>query len=129
MGRKHEPAYRLVLTNSKNSTKSGKLLEILGNFDARRGEESIFKADKITHWISKGAQTSDTVHNLLASKKIIEGKKINKLPLKKPIIKVESVKVESVKEETQIEEKVETPVLSEDSLSVETAPEVAETTV
>lgn len=87
VGRKHEPAYRLVLTDSKNSTKSGKFLEILGNYDSRRGEKAEFKAEQITHWISKGAQVSDTVHNLLVSKKIIEGKKINVLPRKKPIVK------------------------------------------
>jgi ribosomal protein S16 len=33
------------------------------------------KADRIVHWISMGAQMSDTVNNLLVSKKIIEGKK------------------------------------------------------
>jgi small subunit ribosomal protein S16 len=37
--------------------------------------------------MSKGAKASDTVHNLLISKKIIEGKKINTLPKKKPIVK------------------------------------------
>ena len=102
MGRKHEPAYRLVLTDSKNSTKSGKFLEILGNYDSRRGENAAFKAERITYWISKGAQVSDTVHNLLISKKIIEGKKINKLPLKKLVIKEEiSTEKATLKMETE----------------------------
>ncbi|MES3004531.1 MAG: 30S ribosomal protein S16, partial [Patescibacteria group bacterium] len=87
VGRKAEPVFRLVLTDSKNSTKSGKSLEILGNYDARRGENSVFKADRISHWLSKGAQASGTVHNLLVSKKIVEGKKVNVLPLKKAIVK------------------------------------------
>ncbi len=75
VGRKAEPSFRLVLTDSKNSTKSGKYLENLGNYDARRGEKSEFKADRISYWMSKGAQTSDTVHNLLVSKKLITAKK------------------------------------------------------
>lgn len=87
VGRTHEPSYRLVLTDSKNATKSGKYVESLGSYDARRGEKSEFKADKIKAWIAKGAQLSGTVHNLLVSKKIIEGKKINVLPLKKAIVK------------------------------------------
>ncbi len=87
VGRKAEPSFRLVLTDSKNSTKSGRYLEILGNYDARRGEKAEFKSDRITHWLSKGAQASDTVHNLLITKQIITGKKINTLPLKKPIVK------------------------------------------
>ncbi len=87
VGRTHEPSYRLVLTDSKNATKSGKYVESLGSYDSRRGEKSEFKADKIKAWIAKGAQLTGTVHNLLISKKIIEGKKINVLPLKKAIVK------------------------------------------
>jgi small subunit ribosomal protein S16 len=87
VGRKHEPVFRLVLTDSKNSTKSGRFLEILGNYDSRRGEQAVFNAPRITHWMSQGAQASETVHNLLVTKKIIEGKKINVLPRKKPIAK------------------------------------------
>lgn len=86
VGRKHEPVFRLVLTDSKNSPKSGKFLEILGNFDARRSEKASFNAEKIKSWMSKGAQVSTTVHNLLIDKKIIEGKKINNLPKKSPIV-------------------------------------------
>ena len=86
-GRKHEPTYRLVLADSKASAKSGKYLELLGNYDSRRGEKSEIKADRVLHWISVGAQVSVTVHNLLLDKKIITGKKVNKLPLKKAIKK------------------------------------------
>lgn len=111
VGRKHEPVFRLVLTDSKNSPKSGKFLEILGNFDARRGDKSEFKADRIKHWISNGAQVSDTVHNLLIDKKIIEGKKINKLPKKQAIVKekteTDSPKTSSPSEEATIGEAVE----------------------
>lgn len=86
VGRKHEPVFRLVLTDSKNGPKSGKFLEILGHFDARRAEKAEFKVEKVKHWISKGAKLSDTVHNLLVERKVIEGKKINNLPKKKPIV-------------------------------------------
>lgn len=88
VGRKHEPVFRLVLTDSKNGPKSGKYLEVLGSYDPRR-ENKIeqFKVEEIKHWISKGAQLSDTVHNFLVTKKVIAGKKINALPKKKPIAK------------------------------------------
>ncbi len=87
VGRKHEPVFRLVVIDSHEGPKSGKAVEILGNYDSRRGDESNFKAERIRHWLSAGAQTSGTVHNLLVSKNIIEGKKINVLPKKKPIEK------------------------------------------
>lgn len=37
-----------------------------------------FKIDRIKYWMSVGASISDTVHNLLVSKKLLEGKKIAK---------------------------------------------------
>ncbi|HVS79414.1 MAG TPA: 30S ribosomal protein S16 [Candidatus Paceibacterota bacterium] len=84
-GRKHEPTFRLVVTESQNAAKSGKALEVLGSYDARKTNE-IIHTDRVKHWIEKGAKPSDTVHNLLVSKKIIEGRKVNALPKKKPII-------------------------------------------
>ena len=86
VGRKHEPVFRLVLTDSQNSTKSCKFLEILGNYDSRKKDGAEFNNDKIKYWISKGAQLSTTVHNLLIDRKVIGGKKINALPRKTPIV-------------------------------------------
>lgn len=87
VGRKHEPTFRVVLTDSQNSTKSGRMLEVLGSHDPRHKEKTALDADRIKYWISKGAKVTDTMHNMLVSKKIIEGKKINVLPRKTPIKK------------------------------------------
>lgn len=78
VGKKHDPSFRVVLTDSKNSTKSGKFLEILGSYDARKGEPHL-EVEKIKHWISKGAQPTETLHNLLVDVKILTGKKKNVL--------------------------------------------------
>lgn len=88
VGRKHEPTFRLVLTDSKNGPKSGKYLEVLGSYDPRR-ENKIeqFKVEEIKKRIAQGAQLSDTVHNFLITKKVISGKKVNALPKKKAIVK------------------------------------------
>ncbi|MDP3962271.1 MAG: 30S ribosomal protein S16 [bacterium] len=88
VGRKHEPTFRLVLTDSKNGPKSGKYIEVLGSYDPRKDNKvEQFKIEKIKYWISKGAQLSGTVHNFLVTRKVIEGKKINVLPKKRPIVK------------------------------------------
>lgn len=86
VGRVNVAAFRLLLTDSKNSTKSGKFLEILGSYDPVHNIKEV-KADRVKYWMSQGAQLSDTVHNWLIDKKVIPGKKINNLPLKKPIVK------------------------------------------
>lgn len=80
VGRKHEPIFRLVLTDSKNGPKSGKFLEILGSYDSRKGEKAVFNTEKINYWISKGAQTSNTVHNILVDKGISKLPKKSVLP-------------------------------------------------
>lgn len=145
MGRKGEPAFRLVLTDSQNSTKSGRFKEILGSYDPRKTTD-ILDAEKIKYWISKGAQPTDTVHNLLITHGVIEGKKRNVLPKKTPPVKeeapaeeapaeaveaatedvaapveTEEVPTESVTEETVEEPKVE-EVSTEESAPVEENP-------
>ena len=83
----------MLVLDSKRGPKSGSYLELLGNYDARTDHVEL-KAERIKHWMSKGAQVSDTVHNLLVSNKIIDGKKRNVLP-KKTVAKVEEPKVET----------------------------------
>ena len=107
VGRKHEPVFRIVLTDSKNAPKSGKFLEVLGYYDARKEDRGEFKLERIQHWMRNGAQLSNTIHNFLIDKKAIEGKKINVLPKKTPIIKEVVASAESSSEPKKEEEKKE----------------------
>ena len=95
IGRKNDPAFRVVLTDSKNSTKSGRFLEILGTYDpkvADKKNRTNFIDDRIKYWLSKGAKLSDTMHNFLVHNKVIEGKKINVMPKKRPTVKRKELK-------------------------------------
>jgi len=95
IGRKNDPTFRAVLTDSKNSTKSGRFLEILGTYNPRMNnvtQERNFMTDRIKYWITKGAKCSDTMHNFLVQDKIISGKKVNVLPKKKPTKKRKELK-------------------------------------
>ena len=82
VGKKHDPSFRVVLTDSKNSTKSGRYKEVLGHYDPRKGK-TVLEADKIKHWLSVGAKATVTMHNILVNNKIVEGKKISAMPKKK----------------------------------------------
>jgi small subunit ribosomal protein S16 len=97
-GRKNVPTFRIVLTDSKNSTKSGKFIEVLGNHDPR-GDKGEVKADKVKYWMSQGAQLTGTLHNLFIKKGIIKGEKVNKLPKNVPQKAPEEVVVEAPKKE------------------------------
>ena len=95
IGRKNDPAFRVVLTDSKNSTKSGRFLEILGTYNPKAIDKKLrtnFVHDRIKYWLTKGVKLSDTMHNFLVNDKIIEGKKINVLPKKKPTQKRKELK-------------------------------------
>ncbi len=91
IGRKNDPAFRVVLTDSKNAAKSGKFLEILGSYNLKSGEV-LFKADRIKYWMTNGAQVSDTVNNFLIQQKIVLGKKKNVLSKKSPTQKRKALK-------------------------------------
>lgn len=82
VGKKHDPSFRIVLTDSKNSTKSGRYTEVLGHYDARGGKTVLVK-DRIKYWLSVGAKASVTLHNILVANKVVEGKKLSAMPKKK----------------------------------------------
>ena len=97
VGRAHEPSFRIVLTDSKFGPKSGKSVEVLGSYDARKGKgTNHVDGEKVKYWISKGAQVSDTVHNFLVDQKVLTGKKINVLP-KNKIINAKKAKEDAAK--------------------------------
>jgi len=85
-GRKHEPTFRVVLTDSKNGPKSGKYLKNLGWYDTRLKNDAVKQLDieEIKYRMSKGAKLSLTLHNFLINQKVITGKKLNALPKKTP---------------------------------------------
>ena len=89
VARKHIPIFRVVLTDSKNSTKSGKYKEVLGTYNLMTDEKRV-DAERVKYWISKGAQPSGTLHNYLVHERIIPGKKINVLPKRRSIKKDQS---------------------------------------
>lgn len=88
VGRRHDPSFRVVVTDSHQGPKSGNYVEMLGSYDPRK-DNPVIQGERVRHWLSQGAQVSDTVHNILVSQKIIEGKKKNVLPKKSPITKKE----------------------------------------
>ena len=64
VGRKKQPSYRLIAAD-RESPRDGKFLEICGFYNPRTEPSTIqFKEDRIYHWMSKGAQPSDSVDKL-----------------------------------------------------------------
>lgn len=81
IGRTNDPSYRVVVTEHTNGPKAGKAVDTVGSYNPK-SKQRVLDADRIKYWISKGAQASGTMHNMLISAGIITGKKINVLPKK-----------------------------------------------
>ncbi len=113
VGRTNDPSFRVVVADSRRSAKSGRYVELIGSYNPRTDAVAI-KADRAKHWLSKGAQASGTVHNLLISNRVIEGKKVNVLPKKTVPKKEEEVKM-----------KAAAPVTEAAAPAAEAAPEAA----
>ena len=90
VGRKNDPYFRLIVTESILKPKTSQFTELIGSYNVKQGVFEA-KSDRVKHWISVGAQVTPTVRNLLISKGVIEGKKVNVLPKKKPVVKKEKV--------------------------------------
>ena len=83
VGRKHDPTFRVVVTEKARGPRSGRSIEVLGFYDARSGKRSL-KPERISYWLGEGAKLSATVHNFLVDAKLIDAKKINALPKTRP---------------------------------------------
>lgn len=77
VGKKKQPSFKIVVTDSRRPPKAGRFVEEVGFYNPMT-KEKVLRQERVKHWLDKGAQPSATVHNLLISSKILEGKKIAK---------------------------------------------------
>ncbi|OQX62106.1 MAG: 30S ribosomal protein S16 [Anaerolinea sp. 4484_236] len=65
IGAKHQPAYRFVAAD-KEDPRDGRFLEILGDYNPRTEPPTVrVKEDRIYHWLSVGAQPSESALQVL----------------------------------------------------------------
>jgi len=67
MGAKKSPAYRVVV-KEKLSKRDGAYLENVGTYNPTRNPAEVkLNLERITYWIERGAQPTDTVRQLIKS--------------------------------------------------------------
>lgn len=76
IGRKNDPAFRIVVSEKARHPQAGNPLQVVGSYNPKT-KHTIIDEERVKHWLSKGAQASGTVNNLLITKGIVEGKKTN----------------------------------------------------
>ena len=133
VGKKNQPAFKLVVTEKTRPPRGGRFLEELGYYNPITKDRSV-NAERTKHWISVGAQLSATVHNLLVAEKVIEGDKIAvhaKSKKKEEPAKAASPVAEATpeqpaqegSEETKPEEPVQEEIKAEETPQEEPEPE------
>lgn len=116
LGKKNHKLFRVIITE-KGRDPYGRALEVLGSYDQYKKNLQV-KGERVNYWISKGAQMTPTVNNLMITNNIVEGDKI--VPKKK-------VKV-SKKREDQLKAKADKRKAAEEAAkpAPEAAPAVSE---
>jgi len=87
-GRKKQPFFRIIILE-KTKDPRGDFLEDLG-FHNPFTKETSLKSERIKYWLSKGAQPTGSVHNLLIAQGIIKDEKVK-------VTKVNQKKIEKKK--------------------------------
>jgi small subunit ribosomal protein S16 len=68
VGAKHQASYRIVAAD-KESPRDGRFLEILGHYNPRTQPASVEVDEaRLFHWLSRGAQPSESVRQVLRSR-------------------------------------------------------------
>ncbi len=145
VGKTNSPHYRVVVADKKRAVK-GKFIEIIGHYSpTSTPRDLVIKKDRATFWMGQGAQTSDTVRNLMVDLGILEEKVNKKFSKeftkkqikegvdKKPVVaevkeEAEAVVTEAPAEETEVAVEVETPVVEEKAPEAEPEKTEVETT-
>ena len=75
IGKNKHPSYRIIVSEKKKDPHAGHL-EILGVYNPSVAPKIIdIKKDRVTYWLSVGAQPSSTLHNLFIQCGLTTGKK------------------------------------------------------
>jgi small subunit ribosomal protein S16 len=79
-GSKKKPTYRVVVADSR-SPRDGRFVEIIGYYNPRT-EPVTFNVheDRVQHWLSVGAQPTDTVQKLLKNSGTLERLSVSNAP-------------------------------------------------
>ena len=71
-GKRNQPSYRVVVAD-KPAPRDGRFIENLGHYNPLTDPVTLeVKKDRVEHWMSLGAQPTETVHRLLYKHGIIE---------------------------------------------------------
>ncbi len=122
VGRKHQPSYRIVVAE-RRSKMAAPPVEDLGSYHPETKKIAV-KKERISYWMSIGAQPTVTAHNLFVAQGVISSsKKAVKMP--KPVAAAEEPAKEPAAAEQAEVPNVEQPAEVSGDSGVEAAQQAA----
>jgi small subunit ribosomal protein S16 len=83
-GKKNQADFRIVLAEKEAPVKK-KITEVLGNYNPRKKTFQV-KEERLKYWLGQKVSLSETAHNLLVSKGLLDAKKVKAFTIpKKPV--------------------------------------------
>ena len=132
IGRKNDAAFRMAVLPKASGPKAGKYVDLVGTYNPKTKAMTVDGA-KIKDWMSKGAQVSPSLRNLLVKNNVIEGTKTASVVSKKNLEKNVKAKAEADAKELAAKEAAdakaaEAAKAAAEAPAEEAAPEVVEET-
>jgi len=117
LGKKNESHYRIVVSEAR-SKRDGDAIEYLGHYNPRQKELNI-DLERVKYWLSKGAQPTDTIRNILVKNKLLK-------PIKRKFGLDKKKKKEQTEEQTSVVKPEKKETKPEEKPQTETSPEKKE---
>ena len=121
-GAKNNASYRIVVADIR-SARDGKSIETIGFYDPRRKTEKI-ELERAEYWISKGAQPSEKIMNIIERAK--GGKLLSEIKKRKKPTKKERTEKKAAKEQAEKQEQAVKKEKAEKKEKAKKAKEAAE---
>lgn len=123
-GKRHTPQYRIVV-QEKTQDPWAPAKEIVGHYNPHTSPSTIeLKEDRIKEWLEKGAQPSETVHNMLVNAGIIKAEKAPVVTISnKRQTKLDEKKAEAEEKAAAEKAEAEAQETENSTQSTEAAPE------
>ncbi|HQU08230.1 MAG: 30S ribosomal protein S16 [Parcubacteria group bacterium 21-54-25] len=124
IGRRNDAAFRMVVTEKTRGPRAGTYVDLVGTYNPKTKAFSV-NGERVNEWVAKGAQVSPSLKNLLITKGVLTGVKVNVLPRKRPIKSEKPEEAASAPHAEEAAPAAEVPVAEpasqETSVSEETA--------
>ena len=77
IGKKKQPAYRIVVADSR-SPRDGRPVQEIGHYNPMTNPpEVVIDGDRALDWVSQGAQPSEAVNRILVRQGLVQGETIS----------------------------------------------------